>query len=148
MHAQKLFRQTDTVIFCFDGDNAGRKAATRAMESVLPRMRDGRQAFFLFLPEGEDPDSIVRHEGAAGFDARLQQAVPLSRFFFDSLSEGIQLSTLDGKARLAERAKPLLSQIPDGAFGDLMRQRLTEITGVGAGNANPAPAAPTPAPCS
>jgi DNA primase len=134
-HAELLFRNAADVYFCFDGDNAGRRAATKAMESVLPRMRDGRQAFFLFLPEGEDPDSLVRSEGAAGFDARLRQATPLSQFFFDSLGADINLGTLDGKARLAERAKPLLAQIPDGAFGDLMQQRLTELTGVGARNA-------------
>jgi len=136
-HAELLFRNAPDVYFCFDGDNAGRRAASKAMESVLPRMRDGRQAFFLFLPEGEDPDTIVRHEGAAGFDARLQQATPLSQFFFDELSNDVNLATLDGKARLAERAKPLLAQIPDGAFGDLMQQRLTELTGVGARNAAP-----------
>jgi DNA primase len=131
-HAELLFRNAPDVFFCFDGDAAGRKAATRAMESVLPRMRDGRQAFFLFLPDGEDPDTLVRSEGAAGFDARLQHATPLSQFLFDSLSADVNLGTLDGKARLAERAKPMLAQIPDGAFGDLMRQRLTELTGVGA----------------
>ena len=142
-HAELLFRNAPDVYFCFDGDAAGRKAAWKAVESVLPRMRDGRQAFFLFLPDGEDPDSIVRHEGAPGFDARLQQATPLSQFFFDTLAEGIQLGTLDGKARLAERAKPLLAQIPDGAFGDLMRQRLTELTGVGARSAAPDTHVPT-----
>src|SRR3546814_12569764 len=95
------------------------------MESVLPRMRDGRQAFFLFLPEGEDPDTLVRSEGATGLDARLQQATPLSQFLFDSLAaDDVNLSTLDGKARLAERAKPMLAQIPDGAFGALMRHPL------------------------
>jgi DNA primase len=125
------------VYFCFDGDNAGRKAATRAMESVLPRMRDGRQAFFLFLPEGEDPDTLVRSEGAPGLDARLAHATPLSQFLFDSLAVDVNLATLDGKARLAERAKPMLAQIPDGAFGDLMRQRLTELTGVGARDSAP-----------
>ena len=131
-HAELLFRNAPDVYFCFDGDAAGRRAATKAMESVLPRMKDGRQAFFLFLPEGEDPDTIVRHEGAAGFDARLQHATPLSQFLFDSLAADVNLATLDGKARLAERAKPMLAQIPDGAFGDLMQQRLTELTGVGA----------------
>lgn len=136
-HAELLFRNAPDVYFCFDGDAAGRRAAGKAMESVLPRMRDGRQAFFLFLPEGEDPDSIVRHEGAAGFDARLSDATPLSQFFYDSLSDGINLATLDGKARLAERAKPMLAQIPDGAFGDLMQQRLTELTGVGARGSSP-----------
>ena len=131
-HAELLFRNAPDVYFCFDGDAAGRRAAARAMESVLPRMKDGRQAFFLFLPDGEDPDSLVRQEGADGFDARLREATPLSEFFFAQLSADVNLSSLDGKARLAERAKPLLAQIPDGAFGDLMRQRLTELTGVGA----------------
>ena len=131
-HAELLFRNAPDVYFCFDGDRAGRGAASKAMESVLPRMKDGRQAFFLFLPDGEDPDTLVRSEGREGFDARLQGAVPLSQFFFDELAKDVNLGTLDGKARMAERAKPLLAQIPDGAFGDLMRQRLTELTGVGA----------------
>ncbi|MBF6025256.1 DNA primase [Lysobacter niastensis] len=135
-HAELLFRNAPDVFFCFDGDRAGRGAAWKAVESVLPRMKDGRQAFFLFLPDGEDPDSLVRKEGREGFDARLQQATPLSQFFFDSLSTDVNLGTLEGRGRLAERAKPLLAQIPDGAFGDLMKQRLTELTGVGA---RPAP---------
>lgn len=95
-------------------------------------MKDGRQAFFLFLPDGEDPDTIVRKEGAQAFDARLKQATPLSQFFFDEMSREINLHTLDGKARLAERAKPMLAQIPEGAFGDLMKQELARMTGVGA----------------
>ena len=136
-HAELLFRNAPDVYFCFDGDRAGRAAAWKAVESVLPRMKDGRQAFFLFLPDGEDPDSIVRKEGADGFDARLREATPLSEFFFGHLSADVNLGSLDGKARLAERCKPLLAQIPDGAFGDLMQQRLTELTGVGARNAPP-----------
>ncbi len=131
-HAELLFRNAPDVYFCFDGDAAGRKAAWKAVESVLPRMRDGRQAFFLFLPDGEDPDSIVRHEGAPGFDARLQQAPPLSQFFFEELGRDINRGTLDGRARLAERARPLLAQLPDGAFADLMRQELQRQTGVDA----------------
>ena len=136
-HAELLFRNAPDVYFCFDGDRAGRGAAWKAVESVLPRMKDGRQAFFLFLPEGEDPDSIVRGEGREGFEARLAAATPLSQFLFDTLGDGVNLATLEGKGRLAERAKPLLAQIPDGAFADLMRQRLTEITGVGARAATP-----------
>ncbi|TKS53101.1 DNA primase [Luteimonas yindakuii] len=142
-HAELLFRNAPDVYFCFDGDAAGRRAASKAMESVLPRMRDGRQAFFLFLPEGEDPDSIVRSEGTEGFEARLRDAVPLSQFFFDQFSEGVNLGTLDGKARLAERTQPLLAQIPDGAFADLMRQHLTTLTGVGARNEAAPAQAPT-----
>ncbi|WP_133500371.1 DNA primase [Cognatilysobacter terrigena] len=136
-HAELLFRNAPDVYFCFDGDRAGRGAAWKAVESVLPRMKDGRQAFFLFLPEGEDPDTIVRNEGRDGFEARLQSATPLSQFLFDTLAHDVNLSTLEGKGRLAERAKPMLAQIPDGAFADLMRQRLTELTGVGARAASP-----------
>ena len=131
-HAELLFRNAPDVFFCFDGDRAGRAAAWKALESVLPRMKDGRQAFFLFLPDGEDPDSLVRKEGVAGFDARLRQATPLSEFFYTALSSDVNLGNLDGKARLAERCKPLLAQIPEGAFGDLMQQRLTALTGIGA----------------
>ncbi len=142
-HAELLFRNAPDVYFCFDGDRAGRAAAWKAVESVLPRMKDGRQGFFLFLPDGEDPDSIVRAEGAQGFDARLQAATPLSQFLFDSLAVDVNLGTLEGKGRLAERAKPLLAQIPDGAFADLMQQRLTELTGVGARASAPATHAST-----
>lgn len=139
-HAELLFRNAPDVYFCFDGDNAGRKAGWKALESVLPRMKDGRQAFFLFLPDGEDPDTIVRKEGADAFDARLKQGTPLSQFFFDELTREINLGTLDGKARLAERARPMLAQIPDGAFGDLMKQELARLTGIGGGSTAAAPA--------
>ncbi len=141
-HAELLFRNAPDVYFCFDGDAAGRRAGWRALESVLPRMKDGRQAFFLFLPDGEDPDSIVRKEGADGFDTRLQQATPLSQFFFDELTREINLGTLDGKARLAERARPMLAQIPDGAFGDLMKQELARLTGIGTRSVTPAATRP------
>ena len=137
-HAELLFRNASDVFFCFDGDAAGRRAGWRALESVLPRMKDGRQAFFLFLPDGEDPDTIVRKEGKEGFDERLKQATPLSQFFFDELTREVNMATLDGKARLAERARPMLAQIPDGAFGDLMKQQLAMLTGLGS---TPAPAA-------
>ena len=139
-HAELLFRNAPDVFFCFDGDAAGRRAGWKALESVLPRMKDGRQAFFLFLPDGEDPDTIVRKEGAEAFDQRLKQATPLSQFFFDELTREINLGTLDGKARLAERAKPMLAQIPDGAFGDLMKQQLGVLTGLGGNSAQRAPA--------
>ena len=138
-HAELLFRNAPDVFFCFDGDRAGRAAAWKALESVLPRMKDGRQAMFLFLPDGEDPDSLVRKEGVDGFDARLRDATPLSEFFYTSLSSDVNLGSLDGKARLAERCKPLLAQIPEGAFGDLMQQRLTTLTGIGTRNSTPQP---------
>jgi DNA primase len=144
-HAELLFRNAPDVVFCFDGDRAGRQAAWRAVENVLPRMRDGRQALFLFLPEGEDPDTIVRKEGAAGFETRLAQTVPLSEFLFAELSADVDLKSLEGRARLAERARPLIAQVPDGAFRDLLGARLAELTGVRAGGtteqAPPAPVA-------
>lgn len=129
-HAELLFRAAPDVFFCFDGDNAGRSAAWRALDSVLPRMRDGRQAFFLFLPEGEDPDTLVRKEGQEGFESRLKQAMPLSEYFYAYLSRDINVATLDGRARLAEHAKPLLAKLPDGAFRDLMFAELEKRTGL------------------
>ncbi|HVF34104.1 MAG TPA: DNA primase [Candidatus Saccharimonadia bacterium] len=139
-HAELLFRNSADVVFCFDGDRAGRSAAWRAVESVLPRLKEGRQALFLFLPEGEDPDTIVRAEGLDGVEARVRDATPLSEFFYAELSKDVNLASIDGKARLAERAKPFLGAIPDGAFRDLMHARLGEITGLGAAPAaRPAP---------
>ncbi len=141
-HAEILFRQCADVYFCFDGDRAGRQAAWRAVESVLPRLRDGRQALFLFLPEGEDPDTVVRSEGAAGFNERLQQAVPLGDFFFAELTRDVSLASREGKARLAERARPLLAQVPDGAFRDLMLGELDRLAGVKVQVAAPEPPPP------
>jgi DNA primase len=140
-HAELLFRAAPDVFFCFDGDRAGRSAAWRALESVLPRMRDGRQAFFLFLPEGEDPDTLVRKEGQAGFEARLKNATPLSEYFYAYLSHDVNVATLDGRARLAEHAKPLLAKLPDGAFRDLMFAELEKRTGVQGAPARAAPPA-------
>ena len=129
-HAELLFRNAPDVFFCFDGDAAGRRAGWKALESVLPRMKDGRQAFFLFLPDGEDPDTIVRKEGAEAFNERLKQATPLSQFFFDELTREINLAR--SMARHAwPNAPPMLAQIPDGAFGDLMKQQLAQLTGLG-----------------
>lgn len=129
-HAELLFRNCHDVYFCFDGDRAGRSAAWRAVESILPRLRDGRQAYFLFLPEGEDPDSLIHQEGQTGFEKRLASAMPLSEFFFSEQSKNVNLSSIDGKARLTERCRPLLLQIPDGAFRDLMLKQLDDLTGV------------------
>jgi DNA primase len=147
-HAELLFRAAPDVFFCFDGDRAGRSAAWRALESVLPRMRDGRQAFFLFLPEGEDPDTLVRKEGREGFETRLKNATPLSEYFYSYLSHDVNVATLDGRARLAEHAKPLLAKLPDGAFRDLMFAELEKRTGVQGAPAHALPSAshrPAPA---
>ncbi|MET0311018.1 MAG: DNA primase [Burkholderiaceae bacterium] len=128
-HAEVLFRAAPDVYFCFDGDRAGRAAAWRALESVLPRMRDGRQAHFLFLPDGEDPDTLVRKEGKDGFEKRMKASMPMSEYFFEELGRDVDTTRLDGRARLAERARPLIAKLPDGAFRDLMAQELERRTG-------------------
>ncbi|HEX5306104.1 MAG TPA: DNA primase [Dyella sp.] len=128
-HTEVLFRAAPDVVFCFDGDRAGRAAAWKALESALPRLRDGRQAYFLFLPDGEDPDSLVRKEGKDGFEKRIREAMPLSDYFFNELSHDVNMSSLDGRARLAERARPLIAKLPDGAFRDLMAQELEKRSG-------------------
>ena len=128
-HTEVLFRAAPDVVFCFDGDRAGRAAAWKALESALPRLRDGRQAYFLFLPDGEDPDSLVRKEGRDGFEQRIKQAMPLSDYFFNELSHDVEMGSLDGRARLAERARPLIAKLHDGAFRDLMAQELEKRSG-------------------
>ncbi|BFI97404.1 MAG: DNA primase [Rhodanobacter sp.] len=131
-HTELLFRAAPDVVFCFDGDRAGRAAAWKALDAALPRLRDGRQAYFLFLPEGEDPDTLVRKEGKDGFEQRLKHATPLSDYFFDELSRDVDMASLDGRARLAERARPLIARLPDGAFRDLMAQELERRSGASA----------------
>lgn len=127
-HLHALFRLTPDVTFCFDGDRAGRNAAWRALETALPVMQDGRQLSFLFLPEGEDPDSLVRKEGREGLLARLADARPLPEFFFDTLQKDVDIRRLDGRARLAELARPLLSKMPHGVLRQIMLDRLGEIS--------------------
>ncbi|MGB6977302.1 MAG: DNA primase [Gammaproteobacteria bacterium] len=127
---QRLLRYCKEVIFCFDGDHAGRQAAWRGLEATLPLMHDGIQILFLFLPDGEDPDSLVRKEGQQAFQQRLQAATPLSDFFFQQLSMQTDMSTLDGRSRLSSLAQPLLQRIPSGIFRQLMQQRLAELIGI------------------
>ncbi|GFZ76109.1 DNA primase [Pseudohongiella nitratireducens] len=127
-HLNRLFRIVPEVIFCFDGDDAGRNAAWRALRVALPVMEDGRQIRFLFLPEGEDPDTLVRKEGAEAFEKRLLSASALSDYFFRHLEEENDLSTLDGKARLFKETMPLLKSLPKGLFQRLMLDRTADIT--------------------
>ena len=147
-HLKRLFRVVPSVLFCFDGDAAGRKAAWRALESTLPNLQDGKRARFLFLPEGEDPDSLVRREGTDAFLARIQQqAQPLADYFFQQLSEEADPRSLEGKAHLATLAAPLIEKIPGVNLRTLMRQRLGEITGLhGDALQQMTAAAPTAAP--
>ncbi|SKA02235.1 DNA primase [Pantoea eucalypti] len=129
-HIQLLFRSTDTVICCYDGDRAGREAAWRTLETALPYMNDGRQLRFMFLPDGEDPDTLVRKEGKVAFEARMEQAMPLSSFLFDSLLPQVDLSSRDGKARLSTLALPLITQIPGETLRIYMRQELGNKLGI------------------
>ncbi len=129
-HVQKLLRQTDNVVFCFDGDHAGRKAAWRALENSLIQIADGKNISFLFLPEGEDPDSYIREFGREMFEGLLKQALPLSVFLFKELSSRVDLQTSEGRAKLVEDTKPLLAQINAPFFGLMLLKRLAELSGI------------------
>ena len=133
-HLQKLFRYTSELVFCFDGDSAGVRAATRSLEIALPEMRDGVSAKFLFLPDGEDPDSMVRKMGTEEFQKLVDRSQPLSEFLFAQLSEGIDCSTADGKARLSKVCAPQINRIPQGVFRQLMLEELSRRTGISADN--------------
>lgn len=127
-HIEKLFRHSDELIFCFDGDEAGRRAAWRALENALPTAKDGRQIKFLLLPEGEDPDTLVRQNGKDYFEGLLDECDTLSEYFFKHLSAEVDTRTMDGRARLASLTKPHLEQLPAGVLQQLMLKRLGEIT--------------------
>ena len=127
---QKLLRQTDDVIFCFDGDAAGSKAAWRAMENSLPYLVDGKNLSFLFLPEGEDPDSYIAQFGKAEFEKLIKQAVPLSVFLFDGLLKDVDLQTSEGRAKLVRDAKPLLKQVAAPVMTLMLLKRLAELSGI------------------
>ncbi|GFM81039.1 DNA primase [Pseudomonas cichorii] len=130
-HLKRLFRVVPNVLFCFDGDQAGRNAAWRALEATLSSLQDGRRARFLFLPEGEDPDTLVRSEGTDAFKARINQhAQPLADYFFEQLTKESDPRSLEGKAHMATLAAPLIDKVPGANLRTLMRQRLSEITGL------------------
>jgi DNA primase len=128
-HLEKLYRVVPTVVFSFDGDRAGRDAGWKALQTALPLLRDGRQARFLFLPEGEDPDTLVRTEGADAFRQRVADAPPLSEFLLEHLREQSG-GGIEGRARLAELARPFLDRLPSGAYRELIESRLESFTGV------------------
>lgn len=130
IHIQKLLRQTDNIVFCFDGDRAGRKAAWRALENSLALLSDGKHLSFLFLPEGEDPDSYVNRYGKESFEKQLKQATPLSEFLFKELCAGIELQTSEGRAKLVNEVKPLLQQVKAPALSLMLLRRLMELSGI------------------
>lgn len=129
-HLELIFRTTQHVVFCFDGDRAGKAAAWKALETTLPHMRDGKQASFLFLPDGEDPDTLIRKEGKAAFEERINNALPLSEYLFEKIAEQVDMRSLDGRARFAELVKPHLERLPEGIFKDMMMQKRDETIGM------------------
>ncbi len=125
-HLQRIFRLVGEVVFCFDGDRAGRAAAWRALENAVSEVKQGRQVRFLFLPDGHDPDTLVREEGAAAFEARLAGALPLSDYLIRELSARSDPSNVDGRAKLVELARPLIRKIPSDVYRELLVSQLAE----------------------
>ena len=136
MHVQKLLRVADNLVFCFDGDKAGRRAAWRALEQSLPVVADGKDTRFLFLPPEDDPDTFVRRLGKEAFMIEVKNAKPLSQFLFDELqarvNEESSMNSDEGRARLLAFAKPMLSQVTAPALGLMLRRKLAELIGLGA----------------
>ena len=129
-HFRRIFRLVSEVVFAFDGDRAGRAAAWRALQQALPEAREGREIRFLFLPEGHDPDTLVGEEGREGFEKRLESTLPLSEYLVRELSEQTDLTHADGRARLAESARPLIAKVPEGVYRELLTARVAEVVGL------------------
>ncbi|MBD2858610.1 DNA primase [Spongiibacter sp. KMU-158] len=131
-HLRTAFRYCSEIVFCFDGDEAGRRAAQRALENALPTMEDGRSVRFLFLPDGEDPDSLVRAQGSNAFQNLIHHAQPLEAYFFDAVGGHLNPESLEGRATLNKLAMPLLQKLPAGVFRELMFDKLAQRTGLSA----------------
>ncbi len=129
-HLQTLFRQTSHVVCCYDGDRAGREAAWRAMENALPYLSDGRQLKFMFLPDGEDPDSYIRQQGKEAFEQQVKNAMPLSEFMFNSLMQDVDTSSKEGMAKLSALAVPLIEKVPGGTLRLYLRDLLGKRLGL------------------
>ena len=127
-HLQRLFRLTQEVVFCFDGDRAGRDAAWRALEQALPAVQEGRTIRFMFLPDGDDPDTLVRKIGKPAFETLITQAQPLSEYFFSALGDQVDLSRFEGRAQLVELAKPLIARLPEGVYQRMMLDQLGQLS--------------------
>jgi DNA primase len=129
-HFRRIFRMVSEVVFAFDGDRAGRAAAWRALQHALPEAREGREIRFLFLPEGHDPDSLVGEEGRDAFERRLESTLPLSEYLVRELSEQVDLAHADGRARLAESARPMVGKVPEGVYKELLTARVAQVVGL------------------
>jgi DNA primase len=129
-HLQRIFRLVSEVVFCFDGDRAGRAAAWRALENAVAEVKQGRQVRFLFLPDGHDPDTLVREEGKEAFEARLAGAMPLSEYLIRELSSRVETGSVDGRAKLVELARPLVRRIPSDVYRELLVNQLAEVVGM------------------
>lgn len=127
-HIDLLFRSVSELVICMDGDSAGQKAAWRAIVNALPALRSGRKINVLLLGQGEDPDSLIREKGKAHFEQLIENATPLSSYFFDYLTEQYPLESIEGRATFMEQAKPLLETLPAGAFSEMMKKRLATLT--------------------
>jgi len=130
MQVQKLLRQTDEVVFCFDGDAAGRRAAWRALENSLEQLQDGKQVKFMFLPPEHDPDSFVREHGRERFEQLVGEAVPLSSFALRELSSRVDMQSPEGRTRFLQDAKPLVNRIPAPILAVMIRKRVAELAGI------------------
>ncbi|XOV84232.1 MAG: DNA primase [bacterium] len=137
-HFHKLYRYTDEVVCCFDGDNAGRQAAWKALENALPTLTEMRQVKFVFLPDGEDPDSLIRTQGKAGFDQFVNNAVPGLEYLFSRLAQGLDLETVDGKARFGGLIRPYIDKVGSAELKVLLQQKVQSQTGFAAATARPA----------
>ena len=129
-HIHTLFRNTSEIVCCFDGDKAGRAAAWRALENALPYIQDGRTLRFMFLADGEDPDSFVQKEGKENFENLIGQALPLSDFLFQQLLSQVDMSSSDSKSKLAQLAIPLIGRLNESIFRQMMEERLTKLLGI------------------
>jgi DNA primase len=123
-HLNKLFRLTSELVFCFDGDRAGRQAAWRALENALPLARDGRELRFMFLPDGHDPDTLVAEIGREAFEERLKASVPLSAYLIRELLQQVDVAHIDGRAKLKALAQPLFARMPEGVYRELLADAL------------------------
>jgi len=150
-HVQKLLRLCEHIVFCFDGDKAGQKAAWRALENALPQLQDGKRISFLFLPVEHDPDSFIREFGNEAFEQRVREAMPLSAYLLREISAELDLRTQEGRNQLLQRAKPLLTAIAAPATALLLRKEVAALAGVSQAElealyqVNPVARAPRPA---